>query len=157
MAETARRPALISALIYRDNAAALTWLEKAFGFEIHEVWSDASGAIMHAEMRHGEGILMIGHEWADWTRSPQSVNGANTQRVFVRLERGIDEHCDRARRNGARIVMEPHEQFYGDRTYMAVDPEGHHWTFAQTTRALSNEEMAAASGLTLRAFPAATR
>ena len=52
----------------------------------------------------------------------------------------MDEHCERARQAGAKIAMEPADQFYGDRTYMAVDLEGHHWTFAQSIKHLSKEE-----------------
>ena len=42
--------------------------------------------------------------------------------------------------------MEPADQFYGDRAYMAVDHEGHHWTFSQTVRSASREEMEKATG-----------
>lgn len=43
-------------------------------------------------------------------------------------------------------MKEPEDQFYGDRTYIAADLEGHHWTFSQPLRAVSNEEMEQASG-----------
>jgi len=66
------------------------------------------------------------------------------------LTRGIDEHCAHARRAGARIVMEPADQFYGERTYMAADLEGHHWTFSQTVRHVSNEDMEKATGFKFR-------
>src|SRR6186713_143122 len=140
------RPAFISSVVYKDNRAALKWLQSAFGFEPNEVLTDAEGNIVHAEMSHDEGVVMIGNEWFDWTRSPASVEGKNTQRVHVRLREGIDEHCARARQAGAKIVMEPADQFYGDRTYMAADPEGHHWTFAQSLRDVTNAEMEAATG-----------
>jgi uncharacterized glyoxalase superfamily protein PhnB len=134
MAEAAPRPAFIPSVIYKDNRTALKWLEKAFGFEISEVLIDANDNIVHAEMSHGDGIVMIGYEWADWTKSPASIGGANTQRIFVHLQSGIDEHCERARKAGATIAMGPADQFYGERSYMAVDPEGHHWTFSQTVK-----------------------
>jgi uncharacterized glyoxalase superfamily protein PhnB len=67
--------------------------------------------------------------------------------VHVQLTDDIDAHCLRARDAGARIVAEPEDQFYGDRTYRAKDPEGHMWTFGQTLRIVSSEEMAKASGL----------
>jgi uncharacterized glyoxalase superfamily protein PhnB len=140
------RPAFISSLAYKDNRAALKWLEKAFGFEPSEVLTDAKGNIVHAEMTYGDGVVMIGSEWADWTRSPASLGGKNTQRIHVRIEREIDEHCARARQAGAKIVMEPADQFYGDRTYIASDLEGHYWSFAQQVRALSAQEMEQASG-----------
>jgi len=134
------RPALIPSLVYKDNRAAIQWLATAFGFEPSEILTDAEGNIVHAEMTHEDGVVMIGSEWADWTRSPASIGGKNTQRVHVRIKRGIDEHCARARQAGATIVSELADQFYGDRTYMAADLEGHYWSFWQTMREVSREE-----------------
>ena len=144
------RPSIIPSVIYKDQRAALHWLAKAFGFEPSEVLTDSKGDIAHAEMSLGEGVIMVGSEWPalkDWCKSPKSAGGANTQRIHVRLERDIDQHCERARAAGAVIAMEPADQFYGDRTYMAVDPEGHHWTFAQPTKQVTKAEMEEASGL----------
>lgn len=140
------RPHFIPSVIYKDNRAALEWLQKAFGFEPSMVLSDSDGNIAHAEMTYGDGVVMVGNEWADWTRSPESVGGKNTQRIHVRIDRGIDDHCEHARRAGAKIVMEPEDQFYGDRSYMAEDLEGHHWTFAQPVREVSLKEMEDATG-----------
>jgi uncharacterized glyoxalase superfamily protein PhnB len=148
--ESLPHPAFVPSVIYRDSRAALEWLEKAFGFEISELLTDSQGNIAHAQMSHGDGIIMVASEFADWTRSPLGVDGKNTQRVHVRLEDGLDEHCERARRAGAQIALEPKDQFYGDRTYMAVDPEGHHWTFAQAVKAVTREEMEQASGFKFR-------
>src|SRR5579863_7727606 len=94
---TAHRPAFIPSLAYKDNGAALKWLKSAFGFEVGMVLTDEQGNIVHAEMTHDGGVVMIGSEWADWTRSPASLGGKNTQRVHVRIEHGIDEHYARAR------------------------------------------------------------
>ena len=142
-----RRPSFIPSLVYQDNRSALKWLQNAFGFEASEVLTDAQGNIAHAEMSHGDGVVMIGNEWAEWAKSPASVGGKNTQRVHVRIERDIDEHYARARTAGATIVMEPADQFYGERSYMAVDLEGHHWTFSQSVKQVSKEEMERATGL----------
>lgn len=142
-----RRPSFIPSLAYKDNRAAIAWLQNAFGFEPCEVLTDAAGNIAHAEMTYGDGVVMIGTEWKDWTRSPASMGGKNTQRVHVRIDRGIDEHCARARQAGARIVMEPADQFYGHRTYVATDLEGHYWTFSQLVRDVPKQEMEKATGL----------
>jgi len=142
-----RRPAFIASIIYRDQRAALLWLEKAFGFDVAGVFTDSKGEIAHAEMSHGDGVIMIGNEFADWTRSPASLGGKNTQRLHVHLESGIDEHCARARAAGAKIVLEPVDQFYGARTYVAQDLDGHHWTFAQQVRNPSTADMEKATGL----------
>ena len=146
------RPSLASAIIYKDPWKALDWLEQAFGFERTMVISDNDGNLAHAQMGFGNSYIMIGSEFADFTRSPQSVEGRNTQIVHVHLDGGVDGHCDRAREAGAEILQEPSDQFYGDRTYRARDPEGHVWTFGQTVRSVSRDEAAAASGLNIEGW-----
>lgn len=146
-------PTFIPSLVYKDRRAALAWLQAAFGFRTRHVLCDAEGNVVHAEMTYGDGVVMIGTEWAGWTRSPLAVDGKNTQRVNVRIDSGIDEHCAQARRAGAKIVKEPEDQFYGERTYIAADPEGHHWTFSQPVRAVSLEEMETATGLRFERLP----
>ncbi|HEV3108967.1 MAG TPA: VOC family protein [Candidatus Binataceae bacterium] len=68
------------------------------------------------------------------------------------MKDGIDAHCQLARAAGAVIVREPADQFYGDRSYMAKDPEGHVWSFAQTVRQVSREEAERASGLKIEGW-----
>jgi hypothetical protein len=46
--------------------------------------------------------------------------------------------------------MEPATQFYGDRTYRAVDPEGHIWSFGQTVKHMTSEEWDKAAGVTTK-------
>ena len=62
---TSQRPAFIPSIVYKDNRSALKWLESAFGFEPSEVLTDNQGNIVHAEMSHDGGVVMIGTEWAD--------------------------------------------------------------------------------------------
>lgn len=149
MAELTRN-SLTSAICYKNAKAALDWLEKAFGFEVYMVVTDAKGEIGHSEMRFGDSRVMIGNEWSADHKSPQSLNGKNTQTVHVHLSEDINKHCERARRAGAIIVQEPSDQFYGDRTYRARDHEGHIWTFGQTVRTVSIEDMEKASGLKVK-------
>jgi uncharacterized glyoxalase superfamily protein PhnB len=47
-------------LQYRDAHAAIDWLERAFGFERVNVYDGPDGTVAHAELRHGEGMIMIG-------------------------------------------------------------------------------------------------
>jgi uncharacterized glyoxalase superfamily protein PhnB len=147
-----RRPSLGSGVFYLDPWAALDWLEKAFGFERSMVISDQDGRLAHAEMRFGDGYIMVGSEWAEFIASPASVGGKNTQSIHAQLQDGIDAHCERARAAGAAILQEPADQFYGDRTYRARDLEGHVWTFAQTVRYVSRQEAERASGLKIEGW-----
>lgn len=137
------------AVFYKDPMAALAFLQQAFGFETSMLIEPPADdpTSMHAEMNlAGHGRLMVGAEWAAYTRSPASVGGVNTANVHVDLETDVDAHCARARAAGAVIEAEPEDQFYGARTYRARDLEGHVWTFAQTIRDVSREQAEQVSG-----------
>jgi uncharacterized glyoxalase superfamily protein PhnB len=146
-----RRPTLSTGVYYRDPWAALEWLEKAFGFERAMVITAQDGSLAHSEMHFGDSVIYVGAPWADFTASPAAVAGKNTQMIHIQLPDGIDAHCVRARAAGAVILQEPADQFYGDRTYRARDPEGHVWTVAQTVRQVSRGEAERASGLKIDA------
>jgi uncharacterized glyoxalase superfamily protein PhnB len=145
MAEHPKRPNLGVSIYYDDPRAAIEWLEKAFGFEPSMIITDAEGRIAHAEMTFGDGYIMVGSPWNEIVATPGQVDGKNTQNVHVQLSEGIDAHCERARAAGAQIEMEPEDQFYGDRSYRAIDLGGHMWTFGQTVKEMKPEEWDAAS------------
>ena len=152
MAEPSHRSSLTSAVFYRDPSAAIDWLERAFGFERAMIITDNEGKLAHSELRFGNDLLMVGSEWAEFTASPKSIGGKNTQFVHVHVMDDIDAHCARARAAGAEILQEPADQFYGDRTYRARDPEGHVWTFGQTVRVLTRQDAEKASGLKIEGW-----
>ena len=101
----------------------------------------------HSEMRLGDALIYVGREWTSDVASPAALGGKNTQTIHLHLRDGIDAHCAHAKAAGAEILMEPEDQFYGDRTYRARDLEGHNWTFGQDVREVSEAEMEAATGL----------
>ena len=151
MADLAPRR-FVPSLTYKDAWAALDWLERAFGFERAMVITDKDGSLSHSEMSFGGGLIIVGSEWADFTASPLSTDGRNTQSLHVHVADDIDGHCERARAAGAVILQEPEDQFYGARTYRARDPEGHVWTFDQFVRTVTREEAEAASGLKIEGW-----
>ena len=153
MADLAKRPAVVPAVVYKDSMAAFEWLQTAFGFEPAMLLTDADGRLAHSEMTFGDGWIMVGNEWSDDHRSPANLGGKNTQTVHVQMTTGIDAHCARAREAGAEIVMEPEDQFYGDRSYRARDLEGHIWTFGQTLKEVPPEDWERETGLKTRMWP----
>ena len=143
-------PTFTVAATYREPRAALDWLARAFGFEVTMAIEGADGdsTMSHYEMAMGgRGRIMIGSESAAWTRSPASIGGANTQSTHVELTGDLDGHCEQAperRRHHRRRARGP--QFYGDRTYRAVNLEGHVWTFSMHVRDMTRAEAEAAIG-----------
>jgi uncharacterized glyoxalase superfamily protein PhnB len=138
-------PRFSSAVVYQNAAAAIDWLCNAFGFEIRLKIEGENGRIEHSELTYGEGLIMVAQEspqsqrgWQRTLRSPQSLGGAATQSIMFFVD-DADAHCAHARTHGARIVEEPDTHDYGedhwsDRSYGALDPEGHMWWITQRLR-----------------------
>ena len=134
-------PRITSNLYYDDPASALEWLAKAFGFETRMSIPGPDGGVMHAEMQVADGVVMLSPaSGADHWKSPKSLAGSVTQGLYVYVD-DVDAHCARARAAGAIIQSELEDMFWGDRTYVVEDPEGHRWTFAQHTRDVAPEDM----------------
>ena len=149
------RPTLIPSVAYQDPAAAIAWLERAFGFKTAMLLTDDSGGIAHAEVRHKDANIGVMREWASpallgpaQIKSPKTI-GATTQFLWVTVD-DVRRHCEQARRGGATIVQEPEDQPYGDRTYRALDCDGHVWNFRQAVRNVPDEEFERQTGLKYR-------
>ncbi len=138
-------PRLSSAIYYDDAAAAIDWLCRAFGFEVRLKVEGDGGRIEHSELVYAEALVMVAQSGSRPTHpklppgaSPRSVGGANTQSLMVFVD-SADEHCGRARAAGANVIEEPAVHDYGadywaDRSYGALDPEGHMWWFTERVR-----------------------
>ena len=138
-------PRITSGVYYRDAAKMIDWLCAAYGFEVRLKIEGDGGAIVHSELTFGDdGVLMVGAEHSGEGRrfETDTVSAAtahvNTQNLMVYVD-DADAHCAVARAAGARIVSEPALHDYGDdywadRSYGAIDPEGHLWWFTQRIR-----------------------
>ena len=125
---------------YEDLDKALDWLARAFGFRERMRVPAADGSIEHAEMEVEEGVIMFSPASAsDAWRTPSAAGGV-TQSLYIYVD-DVDAHCARARAAGAEVVAEPEDMFWGDRTYVATDPEGHRWAFAQHLRDVAPEDL----------------
>ena len=131
---------IVPYLLYKDCAAALDWLARAFGFEEVLRYSGAEGYVNHAEMKLGEARIFMGDPGEHY-RNPKEL-GQDTVGLYVYVD-DVDAHFDRAKAAGAEIIRAPEDQEYGDRRYDVVDPEGHRWYFASHIREAAPEEWGA--------------
>ncbi len=116
-------------LYYRDPAAAVRFLTRAFGFSLRSQHQDDAGGVMHAELGLGRSAIMLGPASEGFGfRAPDQLPARHSG-VWCYVD-DCDAHCARARAAGAAIVREPADQFYGVREYTARDGEGHEWSFA---------------------------
>ena len=128
MSDPAPSAILYPVLRYADPAAAIDWLCRAFGFERMAAY-DEGGSIVHAELRLGTGVLMLGPAKDDFMgmRTPREA-GAITGSIYAYVP-DVQAHYEQARAVGAEIVQEPRRMEYGATEYSCRDPEGNLWSF----------------------------
>ncbi|HJP01390.1 MAG TPA: VOC family protein [Planctomycetota bacterium] len=138
MSETTRdrHPSIIPGLRYADAPAAIEWLCEAFGFEAKLVVpGEEEGAIAHAQLVLGNGMIMLGSAgthagsaFDEAMRPPSELGGRCTQGAYAIVD-DADAHHARARAAGAEILLALEDQDYGGRGYTCRDPQGHVWSF----------------------------
>ncbi len=124
---------IIPCITYKNALEAIDWLCGAFGFEKHQVYVEDDGIVSHAELKLGSTMIMIGSQQFDSPfgkriRHPEDNEGFETQSPYVVIG-DIDEHYARAKKHGAKIVMELEEKEYSGKNYSCYDLEGHLWNF----------------------------
>jgi uncharacterized glyoxalase superfamily protein PhnB len=132
-------PRITPYLFYEDVPAALEWLARTFGFTETVRMPGPDGEVLHGEMRVADGVVMMGRPGPDYV-NPVRDGGRVHQLQYVYVD-DVDAHCARAREAGAKLLSEPTDQFYGDRTYGVEDLAGHQWNFAQHVRDVAPEDM----------------
>ena len=119
------RPNMFPAFKYQDAPAAIDWLERAFGFTRQGVHRGEDGTVVHAELKLGTGVIMLGSMVPPDPANPWS---AAAQGLYVYVP-DVDAHYARAKAAGAVIVRELADTPYGSREYSAQDPGGNLWSF----------------------------
>ena len=138
--EPKRRPTIVPQVPYQDISAALSFLERAFGFReiLTARMVSADGVLLHALVEFGDGVIGIGGHGHHGAISPKS-GGIESQYISVHVD-DVDAHYRRALAAGARIANALRDHVWGDRTYEALDLEGHRWRFHQPMREVPQSE-----------------
>jgi uncharacterized glyoxalase superfamily protein PhnB len=115
-------PAVVPTLTFEDAPGAIDYLQRTFGLTVHEQHLAEDGSVMHAELRWGNGIVMVS------TRQEGSPFSLGPQCVYLVTD-DPDGLYERAVAAGAEIVMAPTDQDYGSRDFSTRDIEGNVWAF----------------------------
>jgi len=127
-------------LIIAVAAKAIDFYAKAFGATELLRMAAPGGAIGHAEIRIGRGIVMLADEYPDMGyRGPRSLGGTPVS-LLVYVE-DVDTVFKQALAAGSKERKPVQDQFYGDRSGTLEDPFGHVWTIATHVEDVPPEEM----------------
>src|SRR2546430_15991339 len=111
-------------LVVSDAAKAIEFYKKAFGAqEIDRFMSPDGKAGMHAQLKIGSSMLMLGNEFPPHCLSPKSRGGTSVS-LYLYLD-NADAAFDRAVKAGCTVKMAVMDQFWGDRYGQGEDPFGH--------------------------------
>lgn len=135
------RTAVVPHIMVADAAEALSFYVRAFG-AVEDFRLDApGGGVLHAEIRIGEAVLMLGDTAEGHFSSPSALGGTSVAlHVYVP---DVDALVRTAVAAGAELLQQPADQFHGDRTAILRDPSGHVWVFLTHLEDVSGPELAA--------------
>ena len=120
-------------LTVADARQVIEFLKHAFGAQTSEALSqDSDGRIRHAELKIGDSMVMIGEASDQWKARPAN---------FYLYVPDCDAVYKRALGAGAKSLMEPADQFYGDRNAGVEDPAGNYWWIGTRFEDVTPEEL----------------
>jgi len=119
-------------LVVSDVAGLIDFLEQVFGASETERMERPDGSIMHAEVRIGDSVVMMGEASDEFAPMPGMLH--------IYLE-DVDDAYGRALAAGATSLREPTDEFYGDRAAGVQDAFGNQWWMATHVEDVSAEEL----------------
>jgi PhnB protein len=119
-------------LVVSDAARLIAFLQQAFDGKETICTTKPDGSIGHAEVRIGDSAVMLGEAGGAWKAMPCAIY------LYVP---DTDAVYRRALQAGATSIMEPADQFYGDRNAGVKDPCGNLWWIATHIEDVPPEEM----------------
>ena len=138
-----RRQRIVPALSYDDAPAMIEFLCRVFGFVERFRLNMPDGSIGHASLLSGEDEVTLASAYPEGGLGGPSGLPHLHASVMVYVD-DVDAHYSHAVAEGATILQEPEDQFFGDRTYRVADPEGGHWWFHQELEQFTGDEVQAA-------------
>jgi PhnB protein len=125
----------------RNASKAIAFYKAAFGAEeLFRLVDPASGKVGHAELRVGNGILMVSDEYPDFGAvSPESLGGSPAKLHIDVAD--CEEVFTAATRAGATVLRKLELQFHGCKQGLLADPFGYSWFVSQKINNVSPTEM----------------
>lgn len=116
-------------LVIKGAAAAIDFYKKVFSATEIQRMPGPGGSVMHAEIKIGDSVIMLGEEMPGMGSSSPTTIGGSPVGICLYFP-DVDARFALALKNGATEKRPVKDQFYGDRSGTITDPFGHLWTLA---------------------------
>jgi PhnB protein len=124
----------------RDANAAIEFYKLAFGAVEEFRLSEPSGRVGHAELKFGPYTVMVSDEYPEYEISGPAPGASTGSAIHLHVDH-VDAVTQQAVSAGAKLTMEPADQFHGERSSKVIDPFGHEWYLGSKIEDVSPEEM----------------
>ena len=132
-------------LTVRDVREAVRFYEQGLGFSIRLMLPGGpSNTIRHAEVEHGGAVVMIGPESRERGLVAPITSGRPPPVSLYVYVNSVDDAHAQALGAGAVELIAPSDQFFGARTSVIADPDGHQWMLAEHQKVMTESEMKSA-------------
>lgn len=131
--------AVIPALAFIGANTALKWYLNVFNAKEKMRFDAPDGTIAHAEITIDDNVIMISEENPEYNSSPKTLGG-NSVNLCAYVP-DVDAVVKKAVASGAKLIAEPKDEFYGDRSGRFEDPFGYRWIVSTHIKDVSEEEM----------------
>jgi PhnB protein len=133
-------------LVVNNGVKAIDFYKNAFGAKEMYRMMAPDGRLVHAALKIGDTIVMLGDECAphpgheeNCPHAPSSLKGTSVN-FFLYVD-DVDAVFKKAVSSGAKAAMPIENMFWGDRMGMIKDPSGHFWSIATHVEDPSPEEI----------------
>jgi len=109
-----------------DIKAAVSFYQKAFGFEKRGIMTGPDGKPIHAELTLRGTTLMLGPEMPEMGGRSAKTLGGSPVTLYLLVE-DVDKVVAKAVKLGATQKGPVMDMFWGDRSGTVVDPDGNAW------------------------------
>ena len=127
-------------LAVKNATEAIEFYKRAFGATERSRMDGPNGTIAHAELQIGDSLIMTSDPFPQSSSKAPADLGGTSVTIFLYVE-DVDSVVQDAVDAGAKITMEPEDQFWGDRLGSVTDPFGHVWQIATHVEDVSPEDM----------------
>lgn len=119
-------------LLATDAGGLLDFLKRGLGATVKSSHNGPDGRIMHAELKIGNSMLMLGQAHGEWPAMPSMLY------LYVEDVDGVYKQAIAA---GGKSLREPTNEYYGDRSCGVQDAHGNQWWIATHIEDVSEDEL----------------
>lgn len=148
--EAQRNNTIAPSIRVRDMQKSLDFYTKTLGFQTTDKLTRRDGRIAHVSLGFDSPLLMLSP--VEYVRTPRTKEELANNKLGVGVEfyidmkgsKKLDDFFTEVKAKGITVIDEPKTEFWGDRIFTVIDPDGYALTFSEHVKDVTSEAWTAA-------------